>query len=71
MAPIKNPKIILDLGSAGGIWALEMAATFPDTEVIGIDIQPPPLQQNAPKNLKFIESNIYEKFPLADASVDL
>ncbi|KAI9311543.1 S-adenosyl-L-methionine-dependent methyltransferase, partial [Dichotomocladium elegans] len=62
---------ILDLGTANGIWALEMAALYPTSTVIGIDIKPPSLQQaGGLKNLKYIQANINEPLPLADASVD-
>ncbi|CDH56035.1 methyltransferase type 11 [Lichtheimia corymbifera JMRC:FSU:9682] len=71
-APIQDPVTILDLGTAGGIWALEMAAMLPNTQVIGIDIKPPAIQQQAggPKNLKYIQANINENLPMSDNSVD-
>ena len=35
------PKAILDVGSGTGRWAREMAMTFPDANVIGLDILEP------------------------------
>ncbi|ORZ01022.1 S-adenosyl-L-methionine-dependent methyltransferase [Syncephalastrum racemosum] len=63
---------IIDIGTANGIWALEMATTYMDAEVIGIDLRAPPSAQQAaaPKNLRYIESNVNEGLPLPDESVD-
>lgn len=40
VAPIQNPSRILDVGTGTGIWAIEMAETFPDAEVVGTDLSP-------------------------------
>lgn len=40
LAPIENPRRILDLATGTGIWAIEVADKFPDAEVIGNDISP-------------------------------
>ncbi|KAL8748749.1 MAG: hypothetical protein Q9184_007109, partial [Pyrenodesmia sp. 2 TL-2023] len=40
VAPIQNPARILDVGTGTGIWAIEMAETFPDAEVVGTDLSP-------------------------------
>ena len=40
LAPIINPKTILDIGTGTGIWAIEMADQFPDATVIGTDLSP-------------------------------
>ncbi|KAL8646048.1 MAG: hypothetical protein Q9210_006358 [Variospora velana] len=40
LAPIQNPTRILDVGTGTGIWAIEMAETFPDAEVVGTDLSP-------------------------------
>ncbi|MCJ1477623.1 hypothetical protein MMC13_006296 [Lambiella insularis] len=41
VAPLKeNPKKILDAGTGTGIWAIQMAEKYPNTEVIGIDLSP-------------------------------
>ncbi|KAI4095755.1 MAG: hypothetical protein LQ344_001472 [Seirophora lacunosa] len=40
LAPIQRPSRILDVGTGTGIWAIEMAETFPDAEVVGTDLSP-------------------------------
>jgi ubiquinone/menaquinone biosynthesis C-methylase UbiE len=37
-APLKDPKAMLDVGTGTGIWAMDAADTFPDSEVVGFDI---------------------------------
>ncbi|KAL8723084.1 MAG: hypothetical protein Q9225_000555 [Loekoesia sp. 1 TL-2023] len=39
-APLANPRRILDIGTGTGIWAIEMAEQYPDTQVIGTDLSP-------------------------------
>jgi methylase of polypeptide subunit release factors len=39
IAPIENPKSILDVGTGTGIWAIEMADTYPGAHVIGSDLR--------------------------------
>ncbi|KAF9882930.1 hypothetical protein FE257_004865 [Aspergillus nanangensis] len=55
-APILNdsqePRRVLDVGTGTGIWAMEMAEDFPNTEIIGTDLSP--IQPNwAPPNCSF------------------
>ncbi|KAF7726204.1 hypothetical protein EC973_009002 [Apophysomyces ossiformis] len=69
-APVESPKVIVDSGTGNGIWALEMASYFGQAQVLGIDIRPPPEQQSGPKNLRFVEANIMETWPMADNAVD-
>ncbi|KAA8648258.1 hypothetical protein EYZ11_008025 [Aspergillus tanneri] len=46
------PRRILDIGTGTGIWALDMAEDFPDTEIVGTDLSP--IQPNwAPPNCTF------------------
>jgi SAM-dependent methyltransferase len=39
-APIDSPSDILDVGTGTGIWAIDMADSFPAAEVVGFDISP-------------------------------
>ncbi|BDD55982.1 hypothetical protein MAP00_001462 [Monascus purpureus] len=38
LAPIRDPKRILDIGTGTGIWAIDFADQHPDAEVIGNDL---------------------------------
>lgn len=40
IAPIESPRQVLDLGTGTGIWAIEMADQFSETQVTGIDVSP-------------------------------
>ena len=40
LAPLVNPKRILDIGTGTGIWAIEMGEQYPEAEVKGIDLSP-------------------------------
>jgi len=39
LAPLKDPQRVLDIGTGTGIWAIDMADTYPCAEVIGIDLR--------------------------------
>ncbi|KAH8894492.1 methyltransferase type 11 [Thozetella sp. PMI_491] len=52
LAPIQEPKKVLDVGTGTGIWAIDFADQFPECEVIGTDISP--IQPSlVPPNLQF------------------
>ncbi|KAF4456067.1 hypothetical protein F53441_1788 [Fusarium austroafricanum] len=54
LAPIgDNPRRVLDIGTGTGIWAIDFADEYPQTEVTGTDLSPiqPAL---VPPNVKFI-----------------
>ncbi|KAL0261718.1 hypothetical protein SLS55_003148 [Diplodia seriata] len=51
--PIQRPTKILDCGYGRGNWALEMAQTYPDSEVTAIDVYPTnELPDDQPDNLE-------------------
>jgi SAM-dependent methyltransferase len=52
LAPIKDPKNVLDLGTGTGTWAIEFADKYPDAQVIGTDLSPVAAQW-VPSNLSF------------------
>jgi SAM-dependent methyltransferase len=53
IAPIEDPKSILDVGTGTGIWAMDVADDYPSTQIIGIDLSP--IQPTAvPPNLQFL-----------------
>jgi ubiquinone/menaquinone biosynthesis C-methylase UbiE len=75
-APITQPRDVLDVGTGTGRWALEMALTWPQANVIGLDIVPPPIDAGAaaqdirPPNYAFVPGNILEGLPFSEASFD-
>lgn len=78
LAPVENPRAVLDVGTGTGRWALEMATVFPSANVIGLDLNAPPVDEKAgtgegealPPNYAFVPGNILEGLPFADASFD-
>jgi ubiquinone/menaquinone biosynthesis C-methylase UbiE len=78
-APLRDPHAILDVGTGTGLWAREMAQHFPHTQVVGLDLAPPPHDELAnagigfdlrPPNYSFVAGNILEGLPFADGSFD-
>lgn len=68
MAPIKNPAHILDIGCGTGRWCREVAETFPQAQVTGLDLTTPP-GEIWPPNCTFIKCNILEAgLPFASSS---
>lgn len=70
LAPIKNPKKILEVGSGSGAWAIQAAQTYPEAEVLAIDIAPLP-PRPLPSNLKYKNLNVTQPLPLDPASFDV
>ncbi|KAI5782588.1 S-adenosyl-L-methionine-dependent methyltransferase [Geopyxis carbonaria] len=38
LAPLRNPRRILDIGAGSGLWCISIAEEFPEAEVVGIDL---------------------------------
>ncbi|KAK6855021.1 methyltransferase [Apiospora arundinis] len=61
VAPIRNPRNVLDLGTGTGIWANEIAAEFPDALVTGTDLTLiQPTNRRLPPNVSFIKEDAEE-----------
>ncbi|KAF2764740.1 S-adenosyl-L-methionine-dependent methyltransferase [Teratosphaeria nubilosa] len=70
LAPISDdPQQILDLGTGTGIWAMDMADTFPSAQVTGVDIAPiqPTL---VPPNCQFEVDDIEQPWTHPENSFD-
>lgn len=52
MAPLVDPRRVLDIGTGTGIWAVEFAQEYPEATVIGTDLSP--IQPEVvPRNVSF------------------
>ncbi|KAL9031863.1 MAG: hypothetical protein Q9180_006768 [Flavoplaca navasiana] len=61
LAPLSHPKRILDIGTGTGIWAIEMAEQYPQSQVIGTDLSP--VQPSwVPDNVRFHIDDCETKF---------
>ena len=71
LAPIHDPRSILDAGTGTEIWAVQMAATFPDANIVGIDLREEPgIPRNLPHNYRYVQGNFVEGLPFNDGSFD-
>jgi ubiquinone/menaquinone biosynthesis C-methylase UbiE len=67
-----NPRRILDVGFGSGYWMLTMASKYPDTEIIGFDLDN--VRHNSQERNCFFRTPVDFNAPLwdiEDASVDL
>ncbi|EIE89749.1 hypothetical protein RO3G_14460 [Rhizopus delemar RA 99-880] len=65
---LDSPKVIVESGIGNGIWALEMATQYSESQVIGLDLKLPDIQL---ANQTFHRANILETWPIDDDSADL
>lgn len=78
LAPVNQPKSILDVGCGTGRWAMEIAAQFPSANVVGLDLILPDDAaltlghglERRPENVVFVEGNVLNGLPFADGSFD-
>ncbi|KAI9318953.1 S-adenosyl-L-methionine-dependent methyltransferase [Dichotomocladium elegans] len=71
-APVdfSQPLTILDVGTGNGIWALEMAQREVHCNVIGLDVRVPLDHAIRPKNLRYVQADLHQQWPLESDSVD-
>ncbi|KAF0532591.1 S-adenosyl-L-methionine-dependent methyltransferase [Gigaspora margarita] len=61
---------ILDVGCGAGSWSFDMATTYPNIEIYGLDISPLQLTNTKPKKFTFIKANVLEGIPFEDSTFD-
>ena len=54
--------------AAPGKWAFELAAEFPDSAVVGLDLEPS--KPDAPANYRFVRGNVLQGLPFETGSFD-
>ena len=72
IAPLHDPKSILDVGCGTGRWAHEMAALFPRAKVFGLDSTADHTKEGntIPGNYRFLTGNVLEELPFPDMTFD-
>lgn len=69
-----NPKpAIIDIGTGSGIWAIEMAKEFPESDVLGVDLAPVGVANasNVPGNCRFEVRDANKGFPEYHGAFDV
>ncbi|KAI5867397.1 S-adenosyl-L-methionine-dependent methyltransferase [Durotheca rogersii] len=64
---------IADLGTGTGVWAVEMAARYPQARIVGVDVYPMQRRKGVPPNVRFAVADVedaWDGFAAADASLD-
>jgi SAM-dependent methyltransferase len=78
-APLRQPRMILDVACGTGIWGREMAREFPQTQVINFDIDRAPVDAalqrlgptgQIPANFRFLEADAFQPFPFEPGLFD-
>jgi ubiquinone/menaquinone biosynthesis C-methylase UbiE len=77
IAPVNTPDSVLDVGCGTGRWAVEMAQTFPNANVVALDLVAPADDSDSapagsthprPDNYTFVQADVFNGLPFADAS---
>ncbi|WP_052890809.1 class I SAM-dependent methyltransferase [Thermogemmatispora carboxidivorans] len=70
LAPIQQPRRILDVGCGTGQWAFELAQQFPQAQVVGLDLEQVKAATSPPPNYHFVQGDILQGLPFDDNSFD-
>lgn len=73
LAPVEDPRCILDVGCGSGRWAYELAERFVQARIVGVDLTPPSNYADIsgvygltpPSNLSFQKADVFEGLPFA------
>jgi ubiquinone/menaquinone biosynthesis C-methylase UbiE len=82
LAPVTNPRAILDVACGTGRWAREVARRFPQANIIGFDINYEQIERSLaegaargsdlmPKNCTFVAGDALQRFAFAEGAFDL
>ena len=72
VAPIGNPTSILDVGCGTGRWCQEMATTFPQADVVGVDVVLPERKDASwPDNCTFVVGDVLQGLSFENKSFDV
>src|SRR5579875_404435 len=69
LAPIEQPRRILDVGCGTGQWAFELAHQFPHADVIGLDLEQVKAS-TPPPNYRFVQGDVLKGLPFDNDSFD-
>ncbi|KAI1645802.1 S-adenosyl-L-methionine-dependent methyltransferase [Daldinia loculata] len=61
---------ILDLGTGTGVWAIEMAARYPQAQITGVDVYPIQRRGGIPPNVKFEIDDVENPWKYPDNTFD-
>ncbi|KAL7621888.1 hypothetical protein AAE478_007388 [Parahypoxylon ruwenzoriense] len=62
LCPVVKPKRVLDVGTGTGVWAIEFAKRNPDSDVLGIDLNPVPPPPFAAPNCHYQIADVDEEW---------
>lgn len=60
LAPIQDPRNILDIGTGTGIWAKQLSRVYPNASVVGTDLSLIQPTENLPTNCSFVREDSEE-----------
>lgn len=73
LSPVQDPHNVLDIGCGTGRWMREVATTFPQANVMGIDLVDPREQAGVlpfPSNCVFTKGNVMNGLPFVNDTFD-
>ncbi|RAQ94523.1 class I SAM-dependent methyltransferase [Thermogemmatispora tikiterensis] len=70
LAPLRQPRQILDVGCGTGQWAYELAREYPQATVVGLDVEEAKNSTAPPPNYRFVSGDILKGLPFPDHSFD-
>ncbi len=71
VAPVRNPRNILDVGCGTGRWGMEISYVFPNARIVGVDMVPQlSVNEYAIPNYTFVQANLLEGLPFQSNMFD-